>query len=61
MRPRPAANLTAMTGFLMASWKAAAAGVGAAGAAYIANQDVRLAVAAGVVVAAGVWFTPNKT
>lgn len=49
-----------MKSFLVQSWKAIAAGVGAGGAFYLTSQDWRGAVATALVVGSGVWFVPNK-
>lgn len=49
-----------MPKFLMQSWKAVAAGLGAGAAAFQAGQNLSLSFAAGVSAAALVWFVPNS-
>ncbi len=50
-----------MGNFLMASWKAAAAGVAAGAVAFQAGQNLSLSIATGVGAAALIWFVPNKS
>lgn len=47
--------------FLMASWKAAAAGLAAGAVAFQAGQNLGTSVATGIGAAAIIWFVPNKS